>query len=112
LSATSPTAIVSEFNGVLTTCELVRGGLVIIAPVYFSILLLLKAMKAVAGLVRPLARLLPTWFPAEQVLSLLFVLTICFLIGAVFAQRQDERRGSELKNLFSKESRATHSFGA
>jgi uncharacterized membrane protein len=39
-------------------------------------------MKAVAGLVRPFARLLPAWFPAEQVLSLLFVLTICFLIGA------------------------------
>ena len=57
------------------------GGLVIIAPVYLSILLLLKAMKAVAGLVRPFAGLLPTWFPAEQVLSLLFVLTICFLIG-------------------------------
>jgi uncharacterized membrane protein len=58
------------------------GGLIIIAPVYFSILLLLKAMKAVAGLVRPFASLLPKWFPAEQVLSLLFVLTICFLIGA------------------------------
>jgi uncharacterized membrane protein len=57
------------------------GGLMILAPIYLSLLLLLKAMKAVAGLVRPIAKLLPAWFPAEHVLSLLFVLMVCFLIG-------------------------------
>ena len=57
------------------------GGLVIIAPIYFSILLLLKAMQAVGGLVEPIAKLLPAWFPAEKALSLLLVLTICFLLG-------------------------------
>jgi uncharacterized membrane protein len=59
------------------------AGLVILAPIYLSILLLLKIMQAVAGLVRPIARLLPAWFPAQQILSLLFVLTICFFIGVV-----------------------------
>ncbi len=58
------------------------GGLVIVAPIYLSILLLLKAMQAVAGLVQPIAKLLPAWFPGEQVLALLLVLTVCFLIGA------------------------------
>jgi uncharacterized membrane protein len=58
------------------------GGLVIVAPIYLSILLLLKAMQAVAGLVRPIANLLPAWFPGEKSLSLLLVLTVCFLIGA------------------------------
>ena len=57
------------------------GGLVIIAPIYLSVLLIVKVMQAVAGVVRPFAKLLPAWLPAEQVLSLLFVLTICFLIG-------------------------------
>jgi len=57
------------------------GGLLIIVPIYLSVLLLLKAMQAVAGLVRPIAKVLPEWFPAEQVLSLLLVLIICFLIG-------------------------------
>jgi len=57
------------------------GGLVIIAPIYLSVLLIVKVMQAVAGLVRPIAKLLPAWLPAEQVLSLLFVLTICVLIG-------------------------------
>jgi uncharacterized membrane protein len=57
-------------------------GVLIVAPIYFSVLLLLKAMQAVVGLVRPLAILLPDWFPAEQFLSLVLVLAICFLIGA------------------------------
>src|SRR5262249_9012525 len=35
----------------------------------------------VGGLVRPFAKLLPQWFPAEQVLSLLLVLLVCFLTG-------------------------------
>jgi uncharacterized membrane protein len=58
------------------------AGLLILAPIYLSLLLLLKAMQAVAGLVRPFAGLLPEWFPAEQFLSLFLVLTACFLIGA------------------------------
>ena len=58
------------------------GGLLILAPIYLSALLLLKAMKAVAGIVRPIAKLLPEWFPAERVLSLVLVLVVCFLIGA------------------------------
>ena len=58
------------------------GGLVILVPLYLSVLLILKAMQAVARLVRPIAKLLPEWFPAEHVLSLLLVLIVCFLIGA------------------------------
>lgn len=60
---------------------LVRG-LLIVVPVYFAILLLLKGMKSVGNLVRPFAQLLPDWLPAEQLLSLLLVLAICTIIGA------------------------------
>jgi len=35
------------------------------------------------GVVRPVARLLPEWFPAETVASLLLVLMLCFLVGMV-----------------------------
>jgi len=65
---------------VLVGSAMVRGLLVIV-PIYLAVLLLLKGMKAVAGLVRPFALLLPDWFPAEQALSLLLVLLICILIG-------------------------------
>ena len=59
------------------------SGLLIVIPLYLAILLLLKAMQSVVGLVRPFAMLLPEWFPAEHVLSLLLVVVVCFLIGAV-----------------------------
>jgi uncharacterized membrane protein len=58
------------------------GGLLVVAPIYLAFLLLLKAMQAVAGLVRPVAMLLPEWLPAENLLALLLVLAACFLIGA------------------------------
>jgi uncharacterized membrane protein len=58
------------------------GGLLIVAPLYLAALLLFKAMQSVVVVVRPFAMLLPAWFPAEHVLSLLFVLIVCFLIGA------------------------------
>ncbi len=57
------------------------AGVLIVAPIYFAVLLLLKAMKSLAGLVKPLANLLPSWLPADQVLSLLLVLAIFFFIG-------------------------------
>jgi uncharacterized membrane protein len=56
-------------------------GLLILVPVYLAVLLLLKAMQSLVGFVRPFAMLLPEWFPAEHVLSLLLVLIVCFLIG-------------------------------
>jgi uncharacterized membrane protein len=56
-------------------------GLLILVPVYLSVLLLLKAMNSVAGIARPFANLLPEWLPGEHVLSLLLVLIVCFLIG-------------------------------
>ena len=57
------------------------AGMLVVVPIYLSVLLLLRAMQAVGGLVRPLAQLLPQWLPAEQALSLLLVLLACLLIG-------------------------------
>lgn len=62
--------------------DLVSGALVI-APIYLTILLLLKAMKSLRRVVRPLARLVPESFPAETVISLLLVLILCVLVGIV-----------------------------
>ena len=57
------------------------AGVLFVLPVYFAILLLLKAAKSLGSLVQPLARLLPEWFPAETLLSFLLVLVICLLVG-------------------------------
>jgi uncharacterized membrane protein len=63
------------------------GGLLIVVPVYLAILLLLKGMKSVAGLVRPVAALLPDWVPAEGLFALLLVLVVCFLVGVAVRTR-------------------------
>ena len=58
------------------------SGIVFSLPVYLCLLLLLKAIDSLGRLVRPLAALLPSWFPGEKVLSVVMVLAICLLIGA------------------------------
>ncbi len=59
----------------------VIGGLLLIIPIYLAILVLLKGMKSLGQLVQPFTKLMPEGFPAEQVLSLLLVLVICFVLG-------------------------------
>jgi len=63
------------------------GGILIVLPIYLAVLILLKGAKSVAALVRPFAMLLPEWLPAERLLSLLLVLTVCFLIGLAVRTR-------------------------
>jgi hypothetical protein len=56
----------------------------VVLPIYLAIVALLKGMQSVAPLVRPFTMLLPDWVPAENLLSLVLVLIVCF----------DPRRGS------------------
>jgi uncharacterized membrane protein len=63
------------------------GGLLVIGPIYIVVLLLLKAMQSAWVLVGPVASLLPAWFPAQHVLSLLLVLIVCFLVGVAVRSR-------------------------
>lgn len=79
------------------------AGLLLIVPVYLASLLLLKAMKTLAGLVRPFARLLPDWLPAEQLLSLVLVVVFCYLIGsAIETPRGRAARERIEKSLFER----------
>jgi uncharacterized membrane protein len=64
------------------------SGLLVVVPIYLAVLLMLKAAASVAGLVRPLSKLVPDWVPAERLLSLLLVLMICFLIGGAIRTRR------------------------
>jgi uncharacterized membrane protein len=78
-------------------------GLLVVVPIYLAILLVLKGMQSVAKLVRPFTQLLPEWFPAEQFLSLLLVLVICFLIGLAVHTRIGQRSRARLeRSVFQK----------
>jgi len=76
---------VSKFTQSVTSAFVT--GLLIIAPIYLGVLLLLKIMQSMAGLVRPIARLLPDWLPAEGLLSLLLVLLVCLVVGLLVRTR-------------------------
>lgn len=58
------------------------GGLLVVVPIYLTVLLLLRAIRALSGLVHPVATMFPAWLPAENLLALIVVLLVCFLIGA------------------------------
>ena len=76
------------------------SGLLVIVPIYLAVLLLLKAMKSVAVLVRPFALILPEWLPAEKALSLLLVLLICFLIGVAVRTRKGRTLRERIERSF------------
>ena len=79
------------------------AGMLVLAPIYLSLLLLLKAMSSLAGLVRPLAHLLPEGVPASNILELLLVLLICFIIGEAVQNRTGRALLERLEtSLFSK----------
>src|SRR6476469_5972942 len=63
------------------------GGVLIVVPVYLAVLLLLKGMKSIGGLVRPIAALRPDWIPGETLVALLLVLGVCFLVGVAVRTR-------------------------
>jgi hypothetical protein len=48
-------------------------GVLVVAPIYLTALLLLKAAKSLLSIVQPVAKLLPEWMPAAQILSLLMI---------------------------------------
>jgi len=63
------------------------GGVLVVLPIYLAVLVLLKGAQSVGKLIRPFTMLLPEWLPAEHVLSLVLVLTVCFLIGVAIRTR-------------------------
>jgi uncharacterized membrane protein len=63
------------------------AGLLVVAPVYLAVLLMLKAIRSLSTVVGPLAKLLPAWLPGAQIFSLLLVLVVCFLTGLALRTR-------------------------
>ena len=65
----------------------VLGGVLVVLPIYLALVVLIKGMQSMVPLVRPFTMLLPDWVPAENLLSLVLVLLVCFLIGAAVRTR-------------------------
>lgn len=65
----------------------VVGGVLVLLPVYLAVLVLLKGMQSVLGLMRPISALLPGWVPAQDFLSALAVVIVCFVVGTAVRTR-------------------------
>jgi len=78
----------------------ILSGFLIIIPLYLAVLLLLKAMATVGKLVVPFTKLLPEWVPADQLLSLLLVLLICFLIGGTVKTPAGRKTRNKIESKF------------
>jgi len=74
------------------------AGLLVVTPIYLAALVLLKAAKSLSTLVRPFAQILPDWFPAERLLSLLLVLIACLLIGIMVRTRIGRTAWERIEN--------------
>jgi hypothetical protein len=72
------------------------AGFLVLAPIYLAALLLLKALKSLIDLVQPIARVLPAWLPAEQILALLLILILCFLTGVGIRTRIGQALGERI----------------
>ena len=76
------------------------SGLIIVVPLYLAILLIVKAMRSMAGLVKPIAMMLPEWLPAVQLLSLLLVLLLCLLAGMIIQTPAGRAMRERAERLF------------
>ena len=65
----------------------VVGGVFVVVPAYLAFLLLLKGMQSVAGLVRPVAALMPGGIASQEALSLAAILILCFMVGVAVSTR-------------------------
>jgi len=73
------------------------GGLLVVLPVWLSVLLLLKAVKGALALLKPMAKLVPEKFVHHDIVALCLLILICFGVGLVIRTRVGRRLGDWLE---------------
>jgi uncharacterized membrane protein len=80
------------------------SGILVVAPIYLALLLLLKAMSSVRQLLQPVTKVLPlpVWLPIGLV-ALVAVLLLCFAIGVLISTSIGRSAQNSLeRHLFKK----------
>jgi uncharacterized membrane protein len=67
------------------------GGLLVVLPIYLSILLLLKTLAAIFALLSPVTAAIPAGAQFRQVIAILIVLAVCLIAGIVVRTRPGRR---------------------
>jgi uncharacterized membrane protein len=77
--------------------------LLVLAPIYLAVLLILKAIRSLSAILGPLGKLLPHWLPGAHILSLLLVIIICYLTGLGMRSRLGHAIWEQMeKSLFQR----------
>ena len=74
------------------------GGLLVVLPLWVSLLLLLKAIKGAMAMLLPIAKLLPQTVVHEKVVALVLLLAICFAVGLLIRTQIGKRIGDWLEH--------------
>jgi uncharacterized membrane protein len=59
------------------------GGLLVVLPIYLSILLLAKSLSAIVALLSPVTAAIPAGAQFRQILAIVIVLAVCLVAGLV-----------------------------
>jgi uncharacterized membrane protein len=73
------------------------GGLLVVLPLWVSLVLLFKAIKGAMAMLLPIAKLLPQTVVHEQVVALVLLLAICFVVGLLIRTEIGKRIGDWLE---------------
>jgi len=63
------------------------GGLLVVLPLWITLLLLVKAIKSAIAMLMPIAKLLPHTIVHEKIVALVLLLLICFIVGLLVQVR-------------------------
>jgi uncharacterized membrane protein len=79
------------------------GGVLVILPIYLSILLLAKTVKGLLALISPVTAQLPAELQFRQIIGILIVILFCFLAGIVVRTRAGLRAKNAIeRNLLER----------
>jgi uncharacterized membrane protein len=69
------------------------GGLLVVLPLWVSLLMLFKAINGALKMLLPIAKLLPQKIVHEKIAAMLLLLLICFVVGLLTRTRLGQRAG-------------------
>src|SRR5262245_64381302 len=73
------------------------GGLLVVLPLWVSLLLLFKAIKGALAVLQPIAKLVPQRFVHHDVVALCLLVLICFGVGLLIRTELGKRIGDWLE---------------
>ena len=72
------------------------GGLLVVLPLWVSLLMLFKAINGALKMLLPIAKLLPQRIVHEKISAILLLLLICFVVGLLVRTRPGKQVGEWL----------------